>query len=394
MQQWTECVLVGCSVLAYSHSSHSLHAISTTTTLPLPLLLQAKSRLDLSTQTAKQNYQKELDARDEELDKIRSTMNKRVRSLEATLEEEHSEKQAAVKVKRLCVVCFQKFVHASMCSVQSKDVSHTHTRTHAHAHTTHTGVQEKQRLEVQLDELQTSMLNPMEEQKLRKQLKKSRVLIKDLQQELDYTRESGRNSTALRSLRHQLEEKEDIENSLNKTIKKLNAELAEVQELNEDLERKKGEVEAKVSELTREKNELELRCEEEQDEVEEMAEKQRQYAAKVSVSGAWTACGPGLTHHHQWWADDLCVPVYQLWASRTLREPLVCLICWCLICWCLICWCLICWCLICWCLYCIQFEGHGVLLLHLVSHCTHTLARIHTFGYTFMHPLLLMLQHT
>ena len=251
---------------------------------------------------------------------------------------------------------------------------HTHARTHAHAHTTHTGVQEKQRLEVQLDELQTSMLNPMEEQKLRKQLKKSRVLIKDLQQELDYTRESGRNSTALRSLRHQLEEKEDIENSLNKTIKKLNAELAETQELNEDLERKKGEVEAKVSELTREKNELELRCEEEQDEVEEMAEKQRQYATKVSVSGTWTACGPGLTHHHQWWADDFCVPVYQLWASRTLREPLVCLIC--------------------WCLYCMQFEGHGVLLLHLVSHSAHTLARIHTFGHTFMHPLLLMLQHT
>lgn len=123
-----------CSVLAYVHvvrayvrmyyhSPHSLHAIFTTSTLPpfptpsshpsflsfpLPptfsISLQAKSRLDLSAQTAKQNYQKELDAREEELDKIRSTMNRRVRSLEAALEEEHSEKQAAVKVRRLHIL--------------------------------------------------------------------------------------------------------------------------------------------------------------------------------------------------------------------------------------------------------------------------------------------------
>lgn len=150
---------------------------------------------------------------------------------------------------------------------------------------------------MQLEELQASMLNPMEEQKLRKQLKKSRALIKDLQQELEYTRESGRNSTALRAMRHKLEEKEDVENSLSKTIKKLQAEVGEVQELNEDLERRKVELEAKVSELTREKNELELRCEEEQDEVEEMAEKQRQYATKVSVGRVWVACDPGLKPH-------------------------------------------------------------------------------------------------
>lgn len=64
----------------------------------------------MSTQTAKQNYQKELDARDEELDKIRSTMNKRVRSLEASLEEEHSERQSAVKVRRTHMMWFQNCV--------------------------------------------------------------------------------------------------------------------------------------------------------------------------------------------------------------------------------------------------------------------------------------------
>lgn len=80
--------------------------------LPPCFLIQAKSRLDLSTQTAKQNYQKELDARDEELDKIRSTMNKRVRSLEASLEEEHSERQSAVKVRRTHTMWLQNCVCA------------------------------------------------------------------------------------------------------------------------------------------------------------------------------------------------------------------------------------------------------------------------------------------
>ena len=75
-------------------------------------ILQTKSRLDLSAQTAKQNYQKELDAREEEMDKIRSTMNRRVRSLEAALEEEHSEKQAAVKVRRLHIVWLKNSVQA------------------------------------------------------------------------------------------------------------------------------------------------------------------------------------------------------------------------------------------------------------------------------------------
>ena len=108
---------------SYHHSPHSLHAIFTTSILPpsslpflLPLtfsILQAKSRLDLSAQTAKQNYQKELDAREEEMDKIRSTMNRRVRSLEAALEEEHSEKQAAVKVRRLHIVWLKNCVQAS-----------------------------------------------------------------------------------------------------------------------------------------------------------------------------------------------------------------------------------------------------------------------------------------
>ena len=75
-------------------------------------ILQTKSRLDLSAQTAKQNYQKELDAREEEMDKIRSTMNRRVRSLEAALEEEHSEKQAAVKVRRLHIVWLKNSMQA------------------------------------------------------------------------------------------------------------------------------------------------------------------------------------------------------------------------------------------------------------------------------------------
>jgi myosin-18 len=201
-------------------------------------LEQAKSRSELSHQTTKNNLQKELDAREEELEKMRSTMNKRVRSLETQLEEEHSEKQSALK--------------------------------------------DKQHLEIQLSELQGSMLDAAEEHKLKKTIKKQKALIRDLQQEVEFTRESGRQSSTMRALKHKLEEKEDVENSLNKTIKKLQNELSEMLELGEETERKKVELESKVSELSRQRNELELRMEEDQDEVEDLMQKQRQQANQIN----------------------------------------------------------------------------------------------------------------
>ena len=74
--------------------------ILTTTPSPsrLDTLQQGKARLELANQTIKQQHQKELEGREEELEQVKNTMSKKLKSVSQQLEEMHEEKQAAVKV--------------------------------------------------------------------------------------------------------------------------------------------------------------------------------------------------------------------------------------------------------------------------------------------------------
>lgn len=64
----------------------------------LDTLQQSKARLELSNQTLKQQHQKELEGREEEVEQVRTAMNKKLKGLSQQLEDMHEEKQAAVKV--------------------------------------------------------------------------------------------------------------------------------------------------------------------------------------------------------------------------------------------------------------------------------------------------------
>ena len=61
-------------------------------------LHQAKARLEVANQTLKAQHQKELEGRDEEVEQIKTTMNKKTKTLGDQIEELHEEKQQAVKV--------------------------------------------------------------------------------------------------------------------------------------------------------------------------------------------------------------------------------------------------------------------------------------------------------
>lgn len=64
-------------------------------------LQQAKARLELSNQTLKQQHSKELEGREEELEQVKVTLSKKLKSLTQQLDEVHEEKQSAVKVSCL-----------------------------------------------------------------------------------------------------------------------------------------------------------------------------------------------------------------------------------------------------------------------------------------------------
>ena len=66
----------------------------------LDTLQQSKARLELSNQTLKQQHQKELEGREEEVEQVRTAMNKKLKALSQQLEDMHEEKQAAVKVSK------------------------------------------------------------------------------------------------------------------------------------------------------------------------------------------------------------------------------------------------------------------------------------------------------
>ena len=66
----------------------------------LDSLQQTKARLEVSHQTLKHQHAKELEGREEDLEQVKITLNKKLKALTEQLEEEHEEKAMAVKVRR------------------------------------------------------------------------------------------------------------------------------------------------------------------------------------------------------------------------------------------------------------------------------------------------------
>ena len=111
-------------------------------------LQQAKARLEVTNSTLKAQHQKELEGREEEVETVKTSMNKKLKALGDQIEELHEEKQAAVKVGTACsahthclpvpglgqtvCVCVNEYTH--ILDVATYNVgTHTHAHTHTHS---------------------------------------------------------------------------------------------------------------------------------------------------------------------------------------------------------------------------------------------------------------------
>ena len=119
-----------------------------------------------------------MESREDDLEQLKSTMNKKLKHMESQLEEEHEHKQAAIKVQR------------EICVFVSVSVTHC--------------FQARRDIERELNELQSKFSDPDAERKLRNKVKKLKALLLDAQEELEHERETRSNSAALRSLRSQV----------------------------------------------------------------------------------------------------------------------------------------------------------------------------------------------
>ena len=115
--------------------------------------------------------------------------------------------------------------------------------------------------------------------KLRKDLKRTKALLKDAQVMIERSRSESSNKSVLRQLKNQLEDAEFGRTAAIKAKQNAEMELSDVQAQLEDVMRNKNDVEDKLYRLGREKADVSSQLE---DNEEELADVMKKYKASVS----------------------------------------------------------------------------------------------------------------
>ncbi|XP_033101042.1 unconventional myosin-XVIIIa-like [Anneissia japonica] len=207
-------------------------------------LSQAKLRLEMQNEKMKMAHQKELDAKDEEVESMRSSCQNKLKQLEVQIEEEYSERQSAIREKR--------------------DIERQLTELRDHA----------------------SQGDKDVERRLRKDLKKTKALLSDAQTVLDKQQTSASTSAKIKQLKNELEDTQYTVISAVKARQSIETELADIQSQLDDALRAKSEAEEKVSRLNRENNELQSRIDDQDEDFNELLKKHKAFVFQASSDHA------------------------------------------------------------------------------------------------------------
>jgi len=203
------------------------------------MLLSVKSRLETEIAHCRKEHKREVADKDDELEDTRASATKKIKILEQQLELEHEERLAFLRERH---------------DLEGKIMT----------------------LKDELDH------GSSEEQvrKLKKDLKRSKALLKDAQLMLDKNNQDGINKIVLRQLKNQLEDAEFARTAAMKGRANTELELVEVNSMLEDVTRVRTELEEKLVKVGREKADLAQQLRENE---EEMAELLKKYKAAVSA---------------------------------------------------------------------------------------------------------------
>ncbi|XP_044261055.1 unconventional myosin-XVIIIa isoform X5 [Tribolium madens] len=208
------------------------------------LLEQAKLRLEMSLESMRKESKKEAQMRDEELEEVRCNAQKKVKALEAHLENEHEERTQLLREK------------------------HELERRLAAA-------AESERNDRAGDE---ALLH-----RLKRDLKRTKVLLRDTQTQLERQKADNPGKAMIRQLKNQLEDLECARALAVKTKQSLEADLSETQASLEEANRMRHEAEQKVVVLTREKSDLQSQIEENEEELAEVLKKYKAAVQQMSL---------------------------------------------------------------------------------------------------------------
>ncbi|XP_059090834.1 unconventional myosin-XVIIIa-like isoform X2 [Tigriopus californicus] len=206
------------------------------------MLEQAKIKLEMSMAALKKDHRREISSKEDELEDARNAAMKKVKALEQQLESEHEERIGFVR--------------------------------------------EKHELETKIINLQDLASRSTDEDvvaKLKKDLKRTKALLKDAQYMLERSRNETSNKSLIRQLKNQLEDAEFARISAIKAKQNTDLELSDVQQQLDDVMRSKSDVEDKLFRIGREKADLATQLEDNDSELSEVMKKYKASVGQLSV---------------------------------------------------------------------------------------------------------------
>ncbi|KAI5696369.1 hypothetical protein M8J75_012095 [Diaphorina citri] len=203
------------------------------------MLEQAKLKVEMNLEQVRKAHRKELASKDEELEALRCSTMKKVKALQSQLESEHESRTALLRERHE--------LERRLANLEDMGVA---TRS---------------------AEVETN-------QRLKKDLKRTKALLKDTQTMLVQSRQDNPNKLLVRQLRNQLEDAEVSRNVATKARQTMESDLADVTVQLEETSRAKSELETRLSAVLRERSQLQSQLDENE---EEMTEVLKKYQASV-----------------------------------------------------------------------------------------------------------------
>ncbi|XP_052800261.1 unconventional myosin-XVIIIa-like isoform X4 [Mya arenaria] len=199
-------------------------------------LEQAKVRLEMSLEKARQQSLKDVEEKDQEMEDLRFSTQKKLKQMESQIEEEYEERKLMVQ--------------------KTRD------------------------LEQRLHDLQgqAALRDKDAEKRLRRDLRRTKALLRDAELVLQKQKTGEGSKAQVRQLRNQLEDLEFSSAAAIKAKKTMELELADLQQQLDDLFKSKQETENKSMSLLREKTELQSQLEENE---EDLGDAMKKYKAVV-----------------------------------------------------------------------------------------------------------------
>ncbi|XP_034461767.1 unconventional myosin-XVIIIa-like isoform X4 [Hippoglossus hippoglossus] len=204
----------------------------------IQMLEQAKLRLEMEMERQRQTHSKDIESKDEEVDEIRRSCSKKLKQMEVQLEEEYEDKQKVLRERRE--------LESKLLTAQD----------------------------------QVSQRDVETEKRLRKDLKRTKVLLADAQIMLDHLKSNAPSKREIAQLKNQLEESEFTCAAAVKARKSMELEIEDLHIQMEDVVKAKMSLEEQLSRLQREKNDLQSRMEEDQEDMNELMKKHKASVAQ------------------------------------------------------------------------------------------------------------------